>query len=105
MPNNIAHFDIHADDVERARQFYQRVFGWRFEAWGPPDFYLIQTGTPTDPGIHGLISKRSKPSPDKDASATSARSRWKTWLRSRPQSPPTAARSCSTSRKSSASEP
>ncbi|HXJ37139.1 MAG TPA: VOC family protein [Candidatus Eisenbacteria bacterium] len=58
MPNNIAHFDVPADDVERARRFYERVFGWRFEAWGPPDFYLIHTGTPADPGIHGSLSKR-----------------------------------------------
>jgi predicted enzyme related to lactoylglutathione lyase len=60
MPNNIAHFDIQADDVERARRFYERVFGWRFEAWGPPDFYLIHTGTGADPGIHGSVSKRSE---------------------------------------------
>lgn len=59
MPNNIAHFDIAADDVERARRFYERVFGWRFEAWGPPDFYLIHTGPASDPGIHGSLSKRT----------------------------------------------
>jgi uncharacterized protein len=58
---NIAHFDIHADDVERARRFYELVFGWRFEAWGPPDFYLIHTGTVADPGIHGSVSKRNEP--------------------------------------------
>src|SRR5262249_35370488 len=59
--NNIAHFDIRADDVERARRFYERVFNWRFEAWGPPDFYLIHTGTDQDPGIHGSVSKRHAP--------------------------------------------
>jgi hypothetical protein len=61
VPHNVAHFDIAADDVERARRFYERVFGWRFEAWGPPDFYLIQTGTDEDPGIHGSVSQRSAP--------------------------------------------
>lgn len=61
MPNNIAHFDVQADDVERARRFYERVFGWRFDAWGPPDFYLIHTGTAKDPGIHGSVSKRPEP--------------------------------------------
>lgn len=61
MANNIAHFDIAADDVERARRFYERVFGWRFEAWGPPDFYLVHTGPEADPGIHGSLSKRSEP--------------------------------------------
>jgi predicted enzyme related to lactoylglutathione lyase len=61
MANNIAHFDIAADDIERARRFYERVFGWRFEAWGPPDFYLIHTGPDADPGIHGSLSKRMEP--------------------------------------------
>jgi predicted enzyme related to lactoylglutathione lyase len=59
--HNIAHFDIAADDVERARRFYERVFGWRFEAWGPPDFYMVHTGTDDDPGIHGSVSKRHEP--------------------------------------------
>jgi hypothetical protein len=59
--NNIAHFDIAASDVERARRFYERVFGWRCEAWGPPDFYMVHTGPPADPGIHGSISKREEP--------------------------------------------
>ena len=61
MPNNIAHFDVPADDVERARHFYERVFGRRFEAWGPPDFYMVCTGTAKEPGIHGSVSKRSAP--------------------------------------------
>ncbi len=61
MAKNIAHFDIAADDVERARRFYESVFGWRFETWGPPDFYMIHTGTPKDPGIHGSVSKRLHP--------------------------------------------
>jgi len=43
--NNIRHFAIGADDLDRARAFYESVFGWRFEAWGPPGFYLIHTGT------------------------------------------------------------
>jgi uncharacterized protein len=43
MANNLSHFAIPADDVERAKRFYERVFGWRIEAWGPPEFYLIFT--------------------------------------------------------------
>jgi predicted enzyme related to lactoylglutathione lyase len=59
MANSITHFEIFASDVERARKFYERVFGWRFEVAGPPDFYLIVTGPESDPGItHGLIAKR-----------------------------------------------
>jgi len=61
MPNNIVHFAIHADDVERARRFYETVFGWRFEAWGPPGFYNIVTGTDDRPGIHGALHERGSP--------------------------------------------
>ena len=47
--------------MDRARRFYQQVFGWRFEAWGPPDFYMIHTGSTEEPGIHGSMSKRAEP--------------------------------------------
>jgi predicted enzyme related to lactoylglutathione lyase len=59
--NNVCHFAIHADDVERAKSFYQCVFGWRFEEWGPPDFYLIKTGNDESPGILGALQKRTEP--------------------------------------------
>lgn len=42
MPATLRHFSINADDVQRAKGFYEAVFGWRFEPWGPPDFYLAQ---------------------------------------------------------------
>jgi predicted enzyme related to lactoylglutathione lyase len=31
MPN-IAHFAINADNIDRARRFYEKVFGWKFSA-------------------------------------------------------------------------
>jgi len=58
MPNNLARFAINADDVTRARRFYEATFGWRFEPWGPPNFYLIQTGDNKDPGVGGLLEQR-----------------------------------------------
>jgi predicted enzyme related to lactoylglutathione lyase len=61
MPNNVTHFDVHADDLARCRRFYEKVFGWRFTPWGPPDFFLIATGDEKDPGIHGGLSKRHGP--------------------------------------------
>jgi predicted enzyme related to lactoylglutathione lyase len=61
MANNVVHFAIHADDVDRARAFYGAVFGWRFEAWGPPGFYNVHTGTPDDPGIAGALHQRLEP--------------------------------------------
>jgi len=62
MAHSVVHFEIFASDIERARRFYERVFGWRFEVGGPPDFYLIVTGPETDSGLkHGLIAKRRGP--------------------------------------------
>ena len=52
--NEVTHFSINADDVPATRAFYERVFGWRFTAFGPPDFYRIQT--PSGPG--GALQKR-----------------------------------------------
>ena len=60
MPNNLASFAIHADDVQRCRRFYEAVFGWRFQPWGPPDFYLVHTGDARAPGIQGLLHKRQE---------------------------------------------
>jgi predicted enzyme related to lactoylglutathione lyase len=65
MPNNIKHFAIHADDIPRARAFYEKAFGWRFKPWGPPGFYLIQTGTDEDPGVQGALQGRREVVPGK----------------------------------------
>lgn len=61
MPNNLASFAIHVDDVDRARAFYEAVFEWTFEPWGPPGFYLIHTGDEASPGIQGLMHTRQAP--------------------------------------------
>ena len=61
MANNVRHFAINADDVERARRFYETVFGWTFEDWGQPEFYRVHTGPPDDPGIWGALQKRLEP--------------------------------------------
>jgi hypothetical protein len=60
MPHNVVHFAIHADDVDRGRRFYEAVFGWRFEAWGPPGFYNVITGDDDHPGIHGALHSREE---------------------------------------------
>ena len=58
MPN-LAHFAINADDVPRARAFYERVFGWTFSAWGPPNFYQIKTNAPGEPpGVLAALQGR-----------------------------------------------
>lgn len=42
MPATLRHFAINADDVPRARAFYEKVFGWTFTPWGPPGFYQVR---------------------------------------------------------------
>jgi predicted enzyme related to lactoylglutathione lyase len=64
MPNSVDFFAIHADDVPRARQFYESVFGWTFEPWGPPDFYLIETDPARAGTIRGALQERREFVPD-----------------------------------------
>ncbi len=55
----VVHFEIHAEDTKRAKEFYEGVFGWEITAWqGPMDYWLIKTGSAPDVGIDGAILKR-----------------------------------------------
>ena len=39
------HFEIHAENPERAIAFYTAMFGWRFEKWeGPWPYWMVYTG-------------------------------------------------------------
>jgi predicted enzyme related to lactoylglutathione lyase len=58
MSSNISFFAVHADDLPRAQRFYGTVFGWKFNPWGPPGFFLVETGDKNDPGIQGAIQQR-----------------------------------------------
>ncbi|HEY5105529.1 MAG TPA: VOC family protein [Caulobacteraceae bacterium] len=58
MTATVRHFGINADDVPRAKAFYESVFGWRFETWGPPGFYLINGA-----GIGGALQGRHEIKP------------------------------------------
>src|SRR3569623_2162945 len=54
-PNTLAHFAINADDGEASRACYAKVFGWKFNAWGPPGFYMIDAkGAP----VRGALQSR-----------------------------------------------
>ena len=62
MPT-IVHFDISADDLRWAKNFYEELFGWKFELLpGPVAYYLIET-TDLDghTGVGGGMAKRNKP--------------------------------------------
>jgi uncharacterized protein len=59
MPRPI-HFDMIADDPERAVGFYRDVFGWTFTKWdGPMEYWMIETGN-EQPGINGGMSRRGE---------------------------------------------
>ena len=69
MPR-VIHFEIHADNPERAAKFYQKTFGWKFSKWdGPMDYWLITTGDDKQPGINGGLLKRQTPVNDDDVIA------------------------------------
>ncbi len=60
MAATFRHFAINADDVQRARRFYESVFGWRFDPWGPPDFYQIKNA---GDGVLGALQGRREIKP------------------------------------------
>ncbi len=58
MPR-VVHFEIPADDPERAIEFYTKVFGWEITKWeGFFDYWLEKTGEENEPGINGAIMSR-----------------------------------------------
>lgn len=63
MPT-IVHFDMSADDVARARKFYQEMFDWSmFSPPGMDQYTLIETKDLNgNPGVGGGLSHRDDPS-------------------------------------------
>ncbi len=64
MPRPV-HFEIHASEPERARRFYETVFGWQFQQWGDQPYWVIRTGD-SQPGIDGGMLPRQGPPPAPD---------------------------------------
>jgi len=64
---NVRHFAINADDLPRARRFYEKVFGWRFEPWGPPGFFMINANSKdaAPAGVLGSLQQRRELVPGK----------------------------------------
>lgn len=68
MSGKVVHFEIPADDVERAQDFYRESFGWEMNAMPEMSYTIVMTtktndqGVPADPGaINGGMLKRSSP--------------------------------------------
>lgn len=63
MSPRVVHFQIHADDVNRARIFYQSVFQWQITKLAGVDeaYWMVTTGPDDEPGINGAIIQRTEP--------------------------------------------
>ncbi len=71
MDSTIVHFEIPADDPERAAKFYRDMFGWNINRWENPngiEYYMVETvptneqGMPVRPGVNGGMMRRMYPS-------------------------------------------
>ncbi|HVM99497.1 MAG TPA: VOC family protein [Caulobacteraceae bacterium] len=56
MSARFRHLALNADDLPRAKSFYETVFGWRLEPWGPPEYY--QAFNAADGAIAALQHRR-----------------------------------------------
>ncbi len=64
MNYRVVHFEINADQPDRAIAFYKGLFGWGFDKWsGPMPYWLINTGPDSERGINGGLVTRRGPRP------------------------------------------
>jgi uncharacterized protein len=74
MDHTIVHFELPADDPERAANFYRELFGWDITRWeGSADgregfeYWMVRTvptdakGQPIRPGVNGGLMRRMYP--------------------------------------------
>src|SRR5262245_33273127 len=67
MSGKVVHFEIPADDVDRAQRFYQEAFGWQLQPMPEMNYTLVTTTPsgdrgPTEPGaINGGLMARQAP--------------------------------------------
>ena len=48
MPR-VVHFEIHAEQPQRAIGFYESTFGWKFNKWAGHDYWLIRPARTSSP--------------------------------------------------------
>lgn len=63
--NRVVHFEIQAENTERAMKFYQDVFGWNFQQWGEQKYWMVMTAEKDskEPGINGGLLPRPASAP------------------------------------------
>ena len=69
-PNKVTHFEIPADNTQRAIAFYEKSFGWKIDEFPGMEYWGVRT-TPVDDkaqptelgGINGGLTKRTATAP------------------------------------------
>jgi predicted enzyme related to lactoylglutathione lyase len=64
--SRVVHFEIQADDIERAKRFYGDVFAWSFQDYGQfvgSPYWGVITGPDEKPGINGGLLQRPAATP------------------------------------------
>jgi predicted enzyme related to lactoylglutathione lyase len=57
--SRVIHFEIPADNPDRAAAFYKKAFGWKIEKWpGSMEYWMVTTGPDGAPGINGGLMKK-----------------------------------------------
>ena len=65
LDHTIVHFEIPASNVDKIRDFYSKLFGWKIQKYpGPMEYWTIETVpvdekmTPTRPGVNGGLFRK-----------------------------------------------
>ena len=67
VDTTIVHFEIPADNVEKLKKFYSKLFGWKIEKVERMEYWTIETvptdekGKPLRPGVNGGMMKKENP--------------------------------------------
>jgi hypothetical protein len=68
--NRVVHFEIQADDPERAAKFYRDIFGWNIDKWPGLEweYWVVMTADKDskEPGINGGLLRRPAKTPPQE---------------------------------------
>lgn len=73
--NRVVHFEIQADNPERAVKFYKEIFGWKIDKWPGLgwEYWIVMTAEKDskEPGINGGLLKRPAKMPPQECGTNS----------------------------------
>jgi len=71
--NRVVHFEIQAENPERAAKFYRNLFGWTIDKWegGSMEYWIVMTAEKDskEPGINGGLLRRPAKTPPHECGA------------------------------------